>query len=70
MPSRSRDELIRLVQQIMDAGLPEREHDALLKRLKQSVLHPRVSDLIYYSDPELAAEEVVDHALAYRPIAL
>ncbi|MBW8800336.1 MAG: hypothetical protein JF597_44240 [Streptomyces sp.] len=54
----------------MDARLPEREHDALLDGLKRSVLHPRVSDLIYYSDPERTAEEVVDQALAYRPIAL
>ncbi|MFK0103293.1 hypothetical protein [Streptomyces sp. NPDC091217] len=70
MPSKTRDEPIRLVQQIMDARLPEREHDALLEGLKQSVLHPRVSGLIYYSAPELTAEEVVDEALAYRPIAL
>ncbi|MEU2422781.1 bacteriocin immunity protein [Streptomyces sp. NPDC007851] len=70
MPSKTPDELILLVQQIMDARLPEREHDALLEELKQSVLHPRISDLIYYSDPELTAEEVVDQALAYRPIAL
>ncbi|MFJ9708729.1 bacteriocin immunity protein [Streptomyces sp. NPDC101234] len=70
MPSKTRDELIRLVQQIMDARLPEREQDALLEELKQSVLHPRVSDLIYHSDPELTAEEVVDQAMAYRPIAL
>lgn len=38
--------------------------------LKTSVLHPRITDLIYYNTPKLTAEEVVDRALAYRPIEL
>jgi hypothetical protein len=29
-----------------------------------------VIDLIYHAEPELTAEEVVDEALRYRPIAL
>jgi hypothetical protein len=70
MISKTRDELIQMVQQLIDATLPEGEEDALVEELKNSVLHPRVTDLIYYSDPELTAEEVVDQALAYRPIEL
>jgi len=70
MISKTRDELIQMVQQLIDATLPEDEEDALVEELKNSVLHPRVTDLIYYSDPELTAEEVVDQALAYRPVEL
>ena len=70
MTQKSREELIRIVQQLIDAPLPEEEEDRLLEELKASVLHPRVTDLIYYSDPPLAANEVVDQALAYRSIEL
>ncbi|MGQ4389578.1 bacteriocin immunity protein [Streptomyces sp. SAS_270] len=70
MISKTRAELIQMVQQLIDATLPEDEEDALVEELKKSVLHPRVTDLIYYSDPELTAEEVVDQALSYRPIEL
>ncbi|MFE4962140.1 bacteriocin immunity protein [Streptomyces sp. NPDC056660] len=70
MISKTREELIQMVQQLIDARLPEAEEDALVDELKRSVPHPRVTDLIYYSDRDLTAEEVVDQALAYRPIEL
>lgn len=66
----TRDELIGLVEKIMAADCSETEHEALVELLEKSVLHPRVLDLIYHTKPELTAEEVVDQALAYRPIAL
>ncbi|MFJ5292377.1 bacteriocin immunity protein [Streptomyces sp. NPDC088348] len=70
MPTKSRAELVSMVQQLIGATLPESEEDALVQELKESVQHPRVTDLIFYSDPPLSAEEVVDQALAYRPIEL
>jgi hypothetical protein len=70
MPKKSREELIHMVQQLIDADLPEDEEDRIVEELKLSVLHPRVTDLIYYNTPKLTAEEVVDRALAYRPIEL
>ncbi|MET8949133.1 bacteriocin immunity protein [Streptomyces sp. NPDC004542] len=70
MLRKTREELIYIVQQLIDATLPEEEEDRLLEELKESVPHPRVSDLIYYSDPALTAEDVVDQALSYRPIEL
>ncbi|MEU6554899.1 bacteriocin immunity protein [Streptomyces sp. NPDC046915] len=70
MLRKTREELVHIVQQLIDATLPEDEEDRLLEELKESVPHPRVSDLIYYSDPALTAEDVVDQALAYRPIEL
>ncbi|MFF5024382.1 bacteriocin immunity protein [Streptomyces collinus] len=70
MQKKSREELVRIVQQLIDANLPEEAENRLLGSLRASVLHPRVSDLIYYSDPPLTADEVIEQALAYRPIAL
>jgi len=70
MAGKSREELIGMVQQLIDAHLPEDEEDRLVTELKASVLHPRVTDLIYYNTPKLTAEEVVDEALSYRPIEL
>ncbi|WP_258021518.1 hypothetical protein [Streptomyces anatolicus] len=70
MPRETRAELIEIVQMLIDASLSEVEEDALLEELKASVPHPRVSDLIFHQDPPLTAEEVVDQALAYRPIEL
>ncbi|MFI6093491.1 hypothetical protein [Streptomyces sp. NPDC051218] len=70
MSLKARAELIEIVRKFIDATLPEAEEDALLEELMVSVPHPRVSDLIFYQDPPLTAEQVVDQALAYRPIEL
>jgi hypothetical protein len=59
-----------MVQLLIDARLTEEEEDRIVNELKSSVVHPRVTDLIYYNTPKLTAEEVVDRALAYRPIEL
>nr|WSX78867.1 bacteriocin immunity protein [Streptomyces sp. NBC_00899] len=66
----SRDELIRLVERIAAGEGTESEHDGLVRLLEANVRHPTVVDLIYRSGPQLSAAEVVDEALAYRPIAL
>lgn len=70
MVGKSREELVRMVQLLIDARLTEEEEDRIVDELKSSVVHPRVTDLIYYHTPKLTAEEVVDRALAYRPIEL
>ncbi|MFF1718901.1 bacteriocin immunity protein [Streptomyces sviceus] len=70
MVEKTREELVRMVQLLIDADLPEEEEDQIVAELKSSVLHPRVTDLIYYNTPKLTAEEVVERALAYRPIEL
>jgi hypothetical protein len=67
---RSREELVRMVQILVNADLPEEEEDQIVEELKSSVSHPRVTDLIYYTTPKLTVDEVVDRALAYRPIEL
>lgn len=70
-----RAELVRWVTFLMSAEGTEQEQDAALKALESRVLHPRVSDLIFWPsqegfDRELTAEEVVDLALAYQAIEL
>ncbi|WP_370424279.1 e9imm peptide (plasmid) [Streptomyces sp. QH1-20] len=70
----SREEAVALVRRIMgpeDAS--EAEIDDWLDMLDKALACPGgyVSGLIFWPPGrELSAEEVVDHALAYRPIAL
>ncbi|MGH3312414.1 MAG: hypothetical protein ACRDP3_17810 [Streptomyces sp.] len=66
----TRDELIHLVERIMAGEGTESEHGELVRQLKENVPHPRAVGLIYFSDPPLSAAQVVDEALAYRPIAM
>ena len=42
----------------------------MIELLERNVPHPAVTDLIFYSDENLTAEELVQRALAYRPIQL
>jgi hypothetical protein len=70
----SRAEAVALVQRIMDADYAsDDEVDGWLDSLDRALACPsgHVGDLIF-SPPErdLSADEVVDQALAYRPIAL
>lgn len=64
----NRDELIELVTKIMDCKGPDQELNELLLLLRQNVIDPEVTDYIYFDD--LTPEQVVDKALAYKPILL
>ncbi|WP_354637505.1 hypothetical protein [Kitasatospora camelliae] len=66
----TRDERVEVVRRIL-AGDPE--IDYYLRLLQANVLYPRVTDLIFHPPPDLpdaSAEQIVDAALGYRPIAL
>ena len=78
-----REELIRLVRRIMEPppGSTEEEEDAAVAELRRRVVMPAVSDLIFYPErtpartllqgrESLTPEEIVDAALAYKPIEL
>lgn len=70
-----RAEIVRLVTYLMSAEGTEAEQDTAVKAVESRVLHPRVSSLIFWPrhegfDRDLTPEEVVDLALAYRPIEL
>ncbi|MEU0657399.1 bacteriocin immunity protein [Streptomyces albogriseolus] len=70
----TRAEAVALVQRIMEADYSsDDEVDGWLDRLDRALACPSgcVSDLIFWPpERKLSADEVVDQALAYRPIAL
>lgn len=66
----SRDELIEIVRRIQAA---DDDIDYYVLLLVTNVLHPRVTDLIFWPPPELvdaSTAAIVDAALNYRPIGL
>lgn len=64
----SREELIILVKKIMDCEGTEQEIDEMTLLLMKNVVDPQVTNYIYYDNK--TPEEVVDTALAYKPILL
>ncbi|WP_269855255.1 e9imm peptide [Streptomyces sp. RPT161] len=70
----SRAEAVALVHRIMEADYgSEDEVNDRLDRLDRALVCPagHVSGLVFWStERQLSAEEVVDQALAYQPIAL
>lgn len=78
----TREDLIHLVNRIIRVDVPtEAEHDALIDLFEASVSRSEGTDLIYCPErtdardllrggQELTAEEIVDIALAYKPIQL
>ncbi|MFB6366304.1 e9imm peptide [Paenibacillus elgii] len=66
----SREELIGLVEQVMRCSGEEWEMDIWLDMITSSVADPSISNYIFWSDEDLSAEEIVDKALAYKPILL
>lgn len=61
----NRDELVR---KIINCEGTEKEIDSMTTLLTQSVIDPQVTDYIYYDNK--TPEEIVDKALAYKPIQL
>lgn len=67
----TREQLTELVHKLMSADYhSEEEGDELIDILESNVPHPEVSNLIFYPDREMSAEEVVEQALAYKTIQL
>lgn len=42
----------------------------MIEVVERNVPHPEVSDLIYWNDEDFTPEQIVDIALAYKPIQL
>ncbi|RLK23781.1 hypothetical protein DER29_1657 [Micromonospora sp. M71_S20] len=66
----NRDELIEIVRRIQAA---DDDIDYYVLLLATNILHPRVTDLIFWPPPELvdaSPAAIVDAALNYRPIGL
>lgn len=69
----TRAEMIALVERIMRPGFPEEEDAAAHDALVRGTGNPHVFDLIFHPAPgreDRSAEEIVDEALSYRPLAL
>jgi hypothetical protein len=65
----TRDELVEIVRRI----LADPTDDGYIQAFERNTVMPGASGLIFHPPPELrdaTAEEIVDAALAYRPIAL
>ncbi|KFK89881.1 hypothetical protein IX27_02225 [Streptomyces sp. JS01] len=70
----SRDEALLLVRRLLNESgeTGEAEADEILDALERGLACPHISDYIYWSlpDSDPTPEEIVDRALACRPIAL
>ena len=66
----TREELVELVRRVMEVEGTEAEMDECIESISRAVPHPGWTDLIYYNGRDLSPEEVVDEALAYKPILL
>lgn len=64
----TREELVALVDKIMKCQGSEKEIDEMIELLEKNVIDPEVTNYIFYE--ENTPEEVVDKALAYKPIIL
>jgi Colicin immunity protein / pyocin immunity protein len=65
-----KSEMVALVQRIIDIRYAEEELHDLMDQLKRSTGCPDVSDLIFWPQRPMTAAEIVDAALAHRPIIL
>jgi hypothetical protein len=65
-----REQLIQLVTKIINVEGSEEQIDEWVQLVEDNVPHPAVTDLIYYSQEQLTPEQIVDKALAYKPIQL
>jgi hypothetical protein len=54
----------------MNAEGTEDELDEMLTELQQQLPHAEISNLIYWDDRDLTPEQIVEEALAARPIIL
>lgn len=68
----SRDEAVAPVRRIMDSGYADdAQLTEWLESLRRDLGCPHISDLIFWPiGGEVSAEDVVEQALAHRPIAL
>lgn len=62
--------LIELVRKLMNAEGTEDELDEMLTELEQEMPYAEISNLIFWDDRDLTPEQIVEEALAARPIIL
>ncbi|MCY8271304.1 bacteriocin immunity protein [Bacillus sonorensis] len=62
----SKKELVTLVENIMNPEIEDKTLSAYIDLLEKNVPHPAPSDLIFWSDEEYSAEQIVEIALNYK----
>ena len=66
----TREKLIELITRLSEGHGTEQEDNEWLMLIEANVPAPAVSDLIFYSEPSLSPEEILEEALSYKPILL
>ncbi|MFE6079144.1 hypothetical protein ACFVQB_32460 [Paenibacillus sp. NPDC057886] len=62
--------LVEWVRKLMNAEGTEDELDDMLTELEQETPYAEISNLIFWDDRDLTPEQIVEEALAARPIIL
>ncbi|MBM6385289.1 MAG: hypothetical protein JSY10_15075 [Paenibacillus sp.] len=63
-------QLVERVRKLMNAEGTEAELDDMLTELQQQLPYAEISNLIFWDDRDLTPEQIVEEALAARPIQL
>ncbi|MGF9697280.1 MULTISPECIES: bacteriocin immunity protein [Paenibacillus] len=63
-------QLVDWVRKLMNAEGTEAELDDILTELQLQVPHAEISNLIFWDNRDLTPEQIVEEALAARPIQL
>ncbi|SCL50187.1 hypothetical protein GA0070603_0927 [Micromonospora chersina] len=66
-PARSR--ALALVRELRDPALPDEEAGARVDELERILCCPHVLSLMFFTEPGLSDEEVIEEALKYQPFA-
>ncbi len=67
----TKEELIELVTKITSGACKnERELEETIDLIEKNIPGPDILELAFHHDPELTPEEIVEKALAYKPILL
>ncbi|WP_339835707.1 hypothetical protein [Paenibacillus sp. FSL R7-0272] len=64
------EHLVALVRKIMNTEGTEQELDDMLTEVQKALPYAEVSNLIFWDERELTAEQIVEEALQARPVQL
>ncbi len=67
----SREQFLEIVTRLCNGEVrSEKEVSRYINLLKENVSHPGISDLIFWSEPELTPEQITDIAWSHKPASL
>ena len=65
-PGVTKDDLVEIVTRLQESECPDWEDTYYLSFLQANCPDPEVSDLLFWSDKELTAEQIVERAFEYQ----